>query len=199
MYVYFIRGLTPFIRLLSDNHSADELVDEAMAGDASTRQGVANIAACNIAAIGCREWCEKQLVNLFNENDKKVRSESAACFRFIRQGPLESYETLISTFINSAAFQENAFPLLHALESSLKLLPGITCNVFDIFISFTNADLNDIRSHRLSDIQMVAKLIFRAYQQHPRDEWTGRCLDLIDRMCLEGVNAAKGELEDYER
>lgn len=181
------------------NHPADDLVDEAMAGEATTRQGVAHIAAYNLAVTECRAWCEKHLVKLFNDDDAKVRSESAACFRSIRHKPLTSYETLISTFIDSIAFQENAFPLLHALENSLSRLPGITCNVCDTFFSLSNENANDRRSHRLSETQIVAKLIFRTYQQHERDEWTGRCLDLIDRMCLEGVNAAKGQMEEYER
>jgi hypothetical protein len=45
----------------------------------------------------------------------------------------------------------------------------------------------------------VATLVFRTYQQHQGDEWASRCLDLIDRMCLEGIHDVKKELNEFER
>jgi hypothetical protein len=45
----------------------------------------------------------------------------------------------------------------------------------------------------------VASLIFRTYQQHPNDEWTGRALDLIDRLCADGIADAGKEFEQFER
>ena len=44
-----------------------------------------------------------------------------------------------------------------------------------------------------------AKLIFRTYQQHQDDEWTSISLDLIDRLCLEGISHAASEFEQFER
>ena len=49
------------------------------------------------------------------------------------------------------------------------------------------------------DTQTVTKLIFRTYQQHQNDEWTSRSLDLIDRLCLEGIAYAGREFEQFER
>jgi hypothetical protein len=43
------------------------------------------------------------------------------------------------------------------------------------------------------------KLLFRTYHQHQRDEWAPRCLDLIDRMCLEGIQDVSKGLEEFER
>ena len=45
----------------------------------------------------------------------------------------------------------------------------------------------------------LAKLILRTYHQHQHDEWASRCLDLIDRMCLEGVYDVRTGLDEYER
>ena len=47
--------------------------------------------------------------------------------------------------------------------------------------------------------EIVAKLIFRTYQQHQNDEWTSRSLALIDRLCLEGIGDAGSHLEQFER
>ena len=46
----------------------------------------------------------------------------------------------------------------------------------------------------------LATLVFRTYQQHQSDEWgSTRTLDLIDRMCLDGIGDANRQLEQFER
>jgi len=112
---------------------------------------------------------------------------------------LENYENLITAFCGSAAYQENSFPVLHVLEESLRRLPGITCVVCEKFLERFGGEAKDIRTHRAGDVRTVAKLIFRTYHQHQGDEWAPRCLDLIDRMCLEEIQDARSELEEYER
>lgn len=180
-------------------HPATDLVEKAMAGNASQREGVAIVAACNIASPECREWCEKNLLRLFNDADAEVRRTSASCFRYLEKEPLEPYETLITAFGDSAAYQEDSFPILHVLEESLRRLPGITCVVCEKFLARFSDEAKDVRTHRGGDVHTVAKLIFRTYQQHQRDEWAPRCLDLIDQMCLEGINDVKSGLEEFER
>ena len=46
---------------------------------------------------------------------------------------------------------------------------------------------------------MVSKLVFRMYQQSQSGEWASRSLDLIDRLCLEGIDDVGRELEQFER
>lgn len=181
------------------NHTAADLVQEAMNGNASQRQGVAVVAAHNISQAECREWCEKHLLKLFNDEDSKVRGEAASCFRQLGNEPLESYEAFITAFCDSAAYQEDSFPILHVLEESLRRLPGITCVVCEKFLARFSDEARDIRTRRAGDVHTVAKLIFRTYQQHQRDEWAPRCLDLIDRMCLEGIQEVRTGLDDFER
>ncbi len=181
------------------NHAATDLVEEAVAGSASQRQGVAVVAAHNVVFTDCREWCEKQLLKFFNDKDTEVRRTAASCFRQLEKESLESYEPLITTFCDSAAYQEDSFPILHVLEESLRRLPGITCVVCERFLARFSDEAKDIRTHRAGDVHMVAKLIFRTYQQHLHDEWAPRCLDLIDQMCLEGIQDAKKGLDDFER
>ena len=48
----------------------------------------------------------------------KVCQEAAECFRSLENYPLTSYENLIRVFCDSAAYQENSFPILFALEKS---------------------------------------------------------------------------------
>ena len=60
-------------------------------------------------------------------------------------------------------------------------------------------EAGDIRTGRAANAHTIAKLIFRTYQQHQQDEWTSRSLDLIDRLCLEGIGHAGNEFEQFER
>ena len=77
--------------------------------------------------------------------------------------------------------------MIHALENSLGRLPGMTCLVCERFLD------------RSEDTYTVAKLIFRTYQQHQNDEWTSRVLDLIDRLCLEGIIGIGDEFDEFDR
>ena len=56
-----------------------------------------------------------------------------------------------------------------------------------------------MQTDRVGDAYTVTKLIFRTYQQHQNDERTSHSLDLIDRLCLEGIGDAGREFEQFER
>ena len=112
---------------------------------------------------------------------------------------MESYESLISAFCDSAAYQKDSFSILHALQESLRRLPGITCAICEKYLTRFSDEARDIGTSRAGDVHIVVKLILRTYQQHQRDEWATRCLDLIDRMCLEGIQDVKSGLEEFER
>ena len=169
----------------------EDLFDEVLWGDAQARFGVAEVAAANIADPECRTWCKMMLIKLFNDADIEVRRKAASCFRQLWNEALDTYEDLIAKFCDSTAFQEDSFSLLRALEKSLGLLPGMTCEVCEKFLD------------RFADLargtHTVATLIFRTYQQHQNDEWTSRSLDLIDRLCLDRIYDAGSEFEKFER
>lgn len=181
------------------HEGAANLVDEAMSGTASQRLGIAEVAASNIAYSEWRAWCELRLLPLFNDADAEVRREAASCFRQLEDEPLEEYTDLIKAFCESAAYEEDSFSILHVLEQSVRRLPGITCFVCEKFLARFSDQAKDIGSHRAGDVHILVKLLFRTYQQHQRDTWAAPCLDLIDRMCLEGIHDVKVGLEEFER
>ena len=181
------------------HEDAADLVDGALRGDARSRLGVAQVAATNIAVSEYRAWCEAKLVALFDDDDAKVRGEAGSCFRQLQGEALDTYEDLITTFCNSRAFREDSFSILHTLEESLEQLPGMTCEVCEKFLDRFADEARDIRTSRAGDTGAVTKLIFRTYQQHQKDEWTSRSLDLMDRLCLDRVYDAGREFEQFER
>jgi hypothetical protein len=187
------------LAVLYGHTEAEKLVEEALQGSPSQRLGVAQVASSNLRYPDCRQWSERQLLPLFNDSGRKVRQEAASCFRSLEGHSLESYENLIGQFCTSAAYQEDSFSLLHALEKSPQRLPGITHTVCEKFLDRFSDEAGDIGTHRAGDSRSLAKLILRTYHQHQRDEWASRCLDLIDRMCLEGVYDVRVSLNEYER
>lgn len=187
------------IAALEHSEAAGDLVEEALSGTPKHRLGIAQVAAANVAEPECREWCERHLGRLFNDDDEDVRQEAASCFRYLRNDSLESYGDLIVSFCESKAFQEDSYSVLHSLEQSLGRLPGITCVVCEKFLDRFGKEANDISSRRFGDSRTVASLIFRTYQQHQDDEWTPRALGLIDRLCAEGISDAGKEFEQFER
>jgi len=180
-------------------HDVDALVDEAFNASASHRVGIAQVAAANVALVDCRKWCEDQLLKLFNDTDEKVRTYAASSFRNLKGAELENYEDLVSAFCDSPAFETDSFALLHLLEESVCRLPGITCNVCHQFLARFSDQARDIRTGRSSDAHTMTKLVFRTYHQHQNDEWGPRCLDLIDSMCLEGLQDVRSGMEAFDR
>ena len=187
------------IAVLLHHDEAEALVEEAARGNPSQRSGVAQVASAHIGKAEYRRWAEQQLLPLFNDSDSKVRQEAASCFRRLEGQSLESYENLINEFCDSVAYQEDSSSILHVLEESSQKLPGITHTVCEKFLDRFSDEAGDIRTHRAFDSHNVAKLILRTYHQHQRDGWAAQCLDLIDRMCLEGVYDVRTGLDEYER
>ncbi len=112
---------------------------------------------------------------------------------------LETYEDLIIKFCDSAAYHEDSSSLLHVLDRSTYRLPGITLIACQKFLERFGEEARDIRTHRAAEGSILAKLILRTYHQHQRNEWAAKCLDLMDRMCLEQGYGVRESLDEYER
>jgi hypothetical protein len=177
----------------------DILAQEAVHGNAAQRLGLAQVVSRNIEYPQYRDWCKNYLLTLFNDEDGKVRHEAASCFRYMGNQDLEHLQDFIGAFCDSLAYQEDSWPILHLLDESTRRLPGITCVVCERFLERFSDEAKDITTHRAGDSMTIAKLIFRTYHQHQRDEWASRSLDLIDRMCLEGVHEIKKGFDEFER
>ena len=178
---------------------AADLVDKALRGDASHRLGVAQVAVANITDSECRDWCKATLVALFDDDDSEVRREAASCFHQLKDETLDTYGELIAKFCDSMAFEEDSSWILYTLEESPGRLPGMTCEVCEKFLDRFADEARNVQISRAGDTDIVARLIFRTYQQHQNDEWTSRSLDLIDRLCLDRIHDAESEFKQFER
>ena len=169
-----------------------DLANKAISLTSRHRLGLAKVATANIGNREFRDWCEDQLLRLFTDEDEEVQREAASCFRHLEGMPLEEYENLIEDFSKSAAFKSLPGPLLLVLEESRRRLPGLTCMICKRFLDTFRGEVARSRG-------TVTKLIFRTYQQHQTDDWGPRLLDLIDRLCIDGVLEVRDALGRFDR
>ena len=180
---------------LLHGHDAERLVQAALAKGEAERLGIAKVASSNIMLRECRVWCEQRLVELFEDKAAEVRREAASCFRHLKGDPLEEYGDLVDRFSASTAFDDDSSSILRALEESRQRLPGMTCLVCKRHLERFSEEARDIRTSRARDPYTLVKLVFRTYQQHQKDQWAPRTLDVIDQLCLEGLS---GTVEQFD-
>lgn len=180
----------------------DDLSEAAMSGDPACRLGATEVASHNLTNAECRPWCEAALIRFFNDDDGDVRRHAAGSFWHLWQEPdlpLGDYEALIRSFLDSRAFADDPTYLLHALYGTRQRVPETVLDVCDTFVAKCAEEAKDISTSKAGDETTVGKLIFRAYAQLEAHPLRQRALELIDRMCAEGLQSAGKHLTDFER
>ncbi len=180
----------------------DELSEAAMSGDPACRLGATEVASQNLTNADCRPWCEPALIRCFDDDDVEVRRHAAGSFWHLWQQPdlpLGDYDTLIRSFLDSRAFADEPTYLLHALDDTRQRVPETILEVCDTFVTKCAEEARDISTSKAGDETTVGKLVFRAYAQLEAQPLRRRALELIDRMCAEGLQSAGKHLTDFER
>ena len=184
---------------LLHGHEAEMLVSTALQKGEAQRKGIASVASSNLTIPEYREWCEPRLVELFEDESAKVRREASSCFRRLEEEPLDEYENLVDKFSLSKAFEDDSASILRVLENSRQRLPGMTCLVCRRHLERFSEQTKDMKSSRALDAYTLAKLVFRTYQQHQKDEWSNPALDVIDQLCLTRLAGTTEQLNSFER
>jgi hypothetical protein len=182
--------------------SMHDLAETALAGDTACRMGAVKVAKDNFMHPDCNEWCEPRLKLLFDDTSDQVRKEAAGCFWHLWQRPtlpLAQFNSLIQAFLDSSAFADEPTYLLHALEDTRERVPEAILNVCEVFVAECAEQARDIRTSLAGDEMTVGKLVFRAYAQLESKGLRTRTLNLIDRMCEEGLQSAGKHFVDFER
>ena len=181
---------------------ANDLAEMALAGDMSNRMGAVIVAKDNFIRSDCREWCESKLMLFFNDPAVEIRKEAARCFWYLWQNPeiqLTEFDSLIKTFLSSLAFADDPSYLIHALDDTRQRVPESILDVCEQFVNRCAAQARDIRTSIAGDEFSIGRLVFRAYAQLESTALRRRSLNLIDRMCEEGLQSANKQFSDFER
>jgi hypothetical protein len=181
---------------------ADDLAETALAGNVSCRLGAVSVICDNFLVPQCREWCESKLKLLFFDNEREVRVKAAGCFWYPWRRPntpLAQFNSLIQVFLTSPAFSEEPTYLLHALDDSRQRMPEAILEICEHFVEKCAEHARDIRTSIAGDESTAGKLVFRAYAQLQTEDMRRRTLNLIDRMCEEGLQSPSQHFAEFER
>ena len=181
---------------------ANDLAEAALAGNVSCRLGAVTVAKDNLLNPNCRVWCESKLQLLFYDKDPKVRVTAANCFWYLWHQPdmpLDQFKQLIQTFLNSPAFAEEPTFLLRTLDDTRQRVPEVILDICEHFVAKCAEQARDMRTGLAADEYTVGKLVFRAYAQLEAVEPRRRTLNLIDRMCEEGLQSTGKYFVEFER
>ena len=179
-----------------DLPEAADMADLCLSGAEAQKIGAAQVMSANIQTATCRPFCEDALILLFDDTNENVRAEAANCFVRFKGSQLEEYVHLITQFVSSAAFQQDCYLLLMALEETTAKLPAVTLSACERFVDLAGLAISDI-SVRGADT--VAKLTLRIYQQSSDDTIRAKSLNLIDKLMEHDTYGINKALEEFER
>ena len=179
---------------------AKKFAEQCLSGTETHRIAASKVFAANLRSAHFRELCQKALIRLFHDENKKVRSQAARCLWGMEGDELGSYTNLLEQFIDSPIFKTSTTRLLMALKRTTAKLPQTNYLVGDRFMQqLISGNPPDGRPWT-ADIGYVGELMVRAYHQSQKDKkLQSRCLDLIDRIAEVGVSDLERTLEVYER
>ena len=179
--------------------AASEDVARVEAGDTAMRIGAAEVYAQNCGHADVAAQCIEKLPRFFDDSSVEVRREAARCFFEIQADDLGRPGDLIEAFSTSAAFPDDAFPLLRRLEQMTGPLPGSVCSLANRAINEWGASVGDIQTSASHHASILAKLVVRLYAQTSDAARRKEPLDLIDRMLEAGFYGLDRELEAVDR
>ncbi len=182
-----------------DHDGAAELAWRAVEGDVETRKGAAQVFAANVKTATSRSFCLEGLLRLFYDDDAEVRGEAAQCFRYLEDERLDGFRDLIDRFIDSPAFADDHFHLLHAIESSPVDLTRETVAAGRAFIARVISQNREEGSRtRPLHSSTLSTLLMRAYTRSSSAEVRKEALDVMDDLLAAQVYGIERELERFE-
>ncbi|MEG5054081.1 MULTISPECIES: hypothetical protein [unclassified Microcoleus] len=176
------------------------LAELCLSSTETHRIAAAEIFVTNFRIAHFREFCENKLISFFDDSTEKVRSQAARCFLHLEGDELGDYICLVEAFVDSRAFYNDDYNLIHALEKTTAKLPNeVTYRVCDRFLEGLRSDDSDIRQRGRIKADQVSKLVLQLYSQSQDKNLQVRCLDLIDFMTQMEVYKLAEVLTQYDR
>ncbi len=175
------------------------LAELCLSGTETHRIAATEIFVANFRQAHFREFCEKALIIFFDDSTEQVRSQAARCFLHFEGDELGDYISLVEAFVDSRAFYNDDYNLIHALEKTTAKLPNeVTYRVCDRFLEGLRSDDADVRQRGSIKADKVSQLLLQLYSQKDQNLKL-RCLDLIDFMTQMEVYKLAEVLMQYDR
>jgi hypothetical protein len=163
------------------------------------RRLLADVASNVITWAENRNRAETILGKCFFDKDEQVRKIAATVFSHIKADEVTYYKDLASVFLESPAFWDISFPVLHMLENA-------TCDVLELVIKAIKQVIGEIlrkgdeRGSHLSDLHHLQDLIRQEYiSSESRVDARKEILDVIDLMLCHEIYGVDSVVTTYDR
>ena len=184
----------------SESRELAELdAEEVKKGSPKLRQGAAEVYARNIGHDDVAKVCAEELRRFFNDPDDGVREAAVECFRHIQENELSTAGELIEAFIESDAFESQAFLLLYRLKEMTVPLPLSVLTIAERAVASWGPDASDIRTKASGDAFILSEIVVRLYEQTGDMATKEKILDVIDRMVELNFEGIAGGIADEDR
>jgi hypothetical protein len=178
---------------------AADLTELALHGPASTRSGVAEVAAHNITNADVGNQCARWLEALFSDPDPSVREMTTRWCMQLEGGDLNRLLDLARAYVETPAHAEHEHALLHALDEAADVpIADLALRAAEVFVEQHGGEITDIRRRAALDASTVSKLAFRAYASAESTGFLTRCLDVIDRLLAARVHDVEHLVKEFE-
>lgn len=184
------------------NSEAQLLAENYLSGKSSTpahRKAAALIYIANLRQAEYREFCENQLIELFNDPNEEVREESARFFSNLEPQDLTNYPKMIEAFINSSVFLKNSFHLLRLFTTIDKFDEKLGFKVCQRFVNVFLSEGGDRNGGYSNQLKYVSQIIIQIYSQTRDSNLQSSCLDVIDNLYRYRVYGLDKATEEYDR
>ncbi len=135
------------------------------------------------------------LASSFSDEDREVRKAAATAMLQLEDTTDFTAESLIESFLASAAFNESYDQLVGALPDLSQVGPELALRVCERAVELAGAELGDIRTARGTMGQPVMRVVMAVYRQGDTAV-RARCLDVIDRLSERDAHGWRDLIED---
>lgn len=181
------------------DESAAGLIAEAVAGDPSLRQGVADVYAANLADAEPGGPVATAVGGFFVDDALAVRAAAAACWDLLEEHGLGRHTDLVAVFVESPSFADSHHHLVSCLMKAVRPPAGIVLTVVEGFVRQAGNAAGDISSGWSGDARSLSQLLIGAYAGSHDDDTRRRMVDLVDDLLRVGAYGAEEMLQAIER
>lgn len=169
-------------------------------GDPAARKRTAEIAAGAWEIERLRPLAEQWLRQCFKDPDLEVRREASSVFRQVPDDKWDSAVPLASDFVNSEAFQNSASTFVWKLDDAdplpVPLVIHVVRRALELWTIYkgTPGKLDELRWGSTN----IGSLVLLAYNNATSSAQKSECLDLLDKLLLEGLYDIGSLIKDTE-
>lgn len=173
-------------------------LESVLTGKEAMRRAAVSVYARNAAKAEIGAHCVEQLRRFLSDESAEVRLRIIDVFHRIKDR-LNDHRDFIAEYVESLAFGEGAYHLLHALEETNLQLPNVVCRAAERVLDFVGVEGGHVARQEAMVARSISTLIVRQYEQATDATLKSRCLDLIDRMERVGYYGIGDELSKLDR